>query len=241
MSQVDVAELTPPVGNQTYPVERKTARVTGLWYLALALAGGIGFLLIRPQIYVAGEPSSTLANLVDEEGLARIGMMFELLLVVTQSVAAIWFFKLFHRINHTAAWAVAAFGLMNAAAIMASAVFLATALGVAGSPVAGLDPAGTAQMMYELSANSWGVGGLFFGLWLIPIGYLVITSGRMPQWLGRILIFGGFGYVLGTFVQYGLADAPVALVDAFAYPATIGEVWMIGYLLIVGIRSAAKA
>jgi hypothetical protein len=33
----------------------------------------------------------------------------------------------------------------------------------------------------------------------------------------------------------------VALVDAFAYPATIGEVWMIGYLLIVGIRAASKA
>jgi hypothetical protein len=197
--------------------------------------------LVRPQIYVPDEPSSTLANLTNQETLARIGLVLELLLVVTQAVAAVWFYKLFQGINHTAAWAVAAFGLMNAAAIMGSVVFLATALGVAGSPslVQGLDPAGTVQMMYELSANSWGVGGLFFGLWLIPMGFIAATSGRMPKWLGRILVIGGFAYVLGTFVQYG-ADAPVALTDGLAYLATIGEAWMIGYLLIVGIRSAPK-
>lgn len=217
---------------------RKTARVTGLWYLALAITGLVGFLLIRPRIYIAGDPAATLANLVEDAALARIGLLLELALVVTQALAAVWFYKLFRSINSTAAWALAAFGMVNAIAVMTSAVFLATALTVASD--VGLAPGGdavaTTQLMYQLSSHSWGVGALFFGLWLIPMGYIAATSGRMPKWLGRILILGGGGYVLSAFVGYGVASAPSWLVESLALPATVGEFWMIGYLLLRGIR-----
>jgi hypothetical protein len=82
----------------------------------------------------------------------------------------------------------------------------------------------------------FGVGAMFFGLWLIPMGYVAATSGRMPVWLGRILIAGGVGYVLSTFVGYGIAGAESWLVVGLAYLATVGEFWMIGYLLTVGVR-----
>jgi hypothetical protein len=132
---------------------------------------------------------------------------------------------------------------MNAVAIMASSAFLATALTVAENPDLGIggDAAGTVQLMYELSTNSWGVGAVFFGLWLIPMGYVVVTSGRMPVWLGRILMVGGAGYVLSAFVGYGIADVESWLVESLAYLATIGEFWMIGYLIFVGIRPTAVA
>ena len=221
---------------------RNTARVAGVWYLALALAGVFGFLLIRPQIYVAGDPTATLANLVDHEGVARLGLVFELALVVTQALAAVWFYKLFRSINQTAAFAVAVFGMANAIAVMASAVFMATALTVAGdaSLAPGGDVAAATQLMYQLSSTCWGVGSLFFGLWLIPMGHIAASSGRMPKWLGRVLIIGGCGYLVSGFVSYGLAGAPSWLVDGLAIPATIGELWMIGYLLTKGLRDSAE-
>jgi hypothetical protein len=221
---------------------RRTARVTGIWYLALGIAGMLGFLVIRSQIHVEGDPGATLTNLAGDEALARLGLGLEMILVVSQAVAAVWFYKLFRSINHTAAWSVAIFGMMNAVAIMASAVFLATALGVAGSTAlaVGGDPAGTVQLMYELSSNSWGIGALFFGLWLIPMGYIALTSGRMPVWLGRILVVGGVGYMLSSFGQYLVADAPGWLVEGLTLPATVGELWMIAYLLVVGIRPAGR-
>lgn len=231
---------TPDAGSGFSGV-KKTARMTGLWYLALAITGGFGFLIVRPAIFAEGDAAATLANLVDKESLARMGLMAEMGVVAAQTLAAVWFYKLFRGINHVAAWAVAIFGVMNAVAIMASAALLATALAVAGDPglAVGGDAAGTVQLMYELSANSWGVGAIFFGLWLIPMGYVVVTSGRMPKWLGRILIVGGAGYVLSAFVGYGVADAESWLVEGLAYLATVGEFWMIGYLLIVGIRPPA--
>ena len=69
------------------------------------------------------------------------------------------------------------------------------------------------------------------------MGYIASTSGLMPRWLGRILILGGVGYVLNAFVKYGLTGAPVWLGEAIPIPATIREFWMIGYLLLKGIRA----
>ena len=90
--------------------------------------------------------------------------------------------------------------------------------------------------MYELSGAFWGVGALFFGLWLIPMGYLVLASRWMPRPLGWILIGGGVGYILSAFVVYLVPDAPGGLETALISLATVGEFWMIGYLLIKGVR-----
>ncbi|HXV71463.1 MAG TPA: hypothetical protein VEB69_08685 [Acidimicrobiia bacterium] len=47
---------------------------------------------------------------------------------------------------------------------------------------------------------------------------------------------GGVGYVLSAFVGFGSEGAPGWAVDSLTYPATVGELWMIGYLLGWGIR-----
>lgn len=39
---------------------------------------------------------------------------------------------------------------------------------------------------------------VFWGLWLLPFGILVIRSGRFPRGLGWFLIVGCFGYVVAS-------------------------------------------
>jgi len=222
------------------PNLKRTARVTGLLYLGLAIAGLIGFLVIRGQLYSADDPAATLANLIENPTLAHLGVAAELGVVLTQALAALWFFKLFRAANSVAAGAIAAFGLVNAVAILGSAAFLATALGVSGD--AALAPAGdaaaTVQLMYTLSSNFWAAGAIFFGLWLIPMGYVVVRTKWMPRALGWVLMVGGVGYVVSTFTAAILPDAP-AVSDALIIPATVGEFWMIGYLIFVGVRPSA--
>lgn len=222
----------------TIPI-RKTARTTGLWYLALAITGIFGYLLIRPRIFVAGDPAATFTNLVDREALARLGLSLELAMVVIQAVLAVWFYKLFRAINHTAAWAVAAFGTANAIAILTSAAYWATTLSLAHNPALapGGDTVATISLLHQLSSNTWGVAAVFFGLWLIPMGYVALTSGLMPTWLGRILILGGAGYVASALVGQGVVGAPTWLIEGLTIPATVGEFWMIGYLLLGRFRT----
>jgi hypothetical protein len=217
----------------------KTARMTGVWYLGLAITGLLGFVLVRPAIYVPGNPAATAKNLVEHEALARLGVALELAIVVTQTLTAIWFYKLFRSLNSVAAGSVAAFGLVNSVAILGSAAFMATAAAVASDPglAPGGDVAATTQLLYELSSKFWGVGALFFGLWLIPMGYVAASGGAMPKALGWTLIAGGVGYVVSAFLSNGLADPPRWLIEGLTVPASVGEFWTIGYLLFVGIRT----
>lgn len=228
MSVTTTTDRPPsPVGRHPEPA---VARTTGAFYLALAIAGMLGFLLVRPAL-ADPDAARTLANLREHETLARLGVALEMCVVVAQALVAVWFYRLFRRVDGFAAGTIAAFGLMNSAAIMASAACLATALQAAlGDAGAG---AGTPQLMYALSDSFWGMGNLFFGLWLIPMGWCVVRSGTMPRLLGRLLVVSGVGYVLSGFVTYLLPAADVVVV-VLAAPATVGEFWMIGYLLVRG-------
>jgi hypothetical protein len=214
----------------------RTARVTGLLYLGVAIAGFFGFLLIRPRLFDTDDPSATLANLIDHETLARAGVAFELLIVVTHALVALWFYRLFRGADRFAAAAIAAFGLVNAVVTLVSAALLVTAVEVAHDPVG--DAAANVQLLYLVSDAMWGVGTLFFGLWLIPMGWCVLRSGWMPRPLGWILVAGGIGYMLSPFAGYLAGNTVVA--DALAFPASVGEFWMIGYLLIRGVRRSAS-
>ncbi len=213
----------------------RTARTTGWFYLGLAVTGILGFLLIRPQLYV-DDPATTLANLVEREGLAGMGVALEMGIVVTQSLAALWFYRLFRSVDAFAAGAIAVFGMVNAVAIMASSAALGTAVQLANDPVG--DAEGNVHLLYLLSENLWAVGAVFFGLWLIPMGVCVLRSGWMPRALGWILVGGGVGYVLSAFVGYVLPESGV-VADVLTVPASIGEFWMVGYLLARGIRRTA--
>ncbi|MEU4428014.1 DUF4386 domain-containing protein [Actinoplanes sp. NPDC024001] len=211
----------------------RTARTTGLLYLGLAIAGGLGFLTIRPQLFAAGDPAATLANLATHETLARAGVAFELLIVLTQALAAAWFYRLFRDSDPVNALGVAAFGLVNSVVILVSAGLLGAATELAASPFG--DAASTVQLLYLLSDNLWGVGAIFFGLWLIPMGRCVLNSHLLPRPLGWLLLAGGIGYVAAAFTRYLAPDATL-LADLLVVPASIGEFWVIGYLLIRGVR-----
>ena len=212
-----------------------TARMTGAWYLMLAITGMVGFLVLHSRIYVSDDAAQTLTNLTEQETEARWRLVFEGLIVISQVLAAVWFYKLFKDINHVAAWSLAIWGTVNAIAIMISAMGMGGALEVAhNSSLALNEKTMLIEIFNQLIKHAWRVGSIFFGLWLIPMGYIVVSSQRMPVWLGRILMLGGVGYILSAFVLFmGLHGA---WINVLTIPASIGEFWMIGYLLIFGIR-----
>lgn len=220
-----------------------TARWTGVFYLGLAVAGIFGFLFVRAELFVVDDPAATLANLVDQTSLARVGIAADLSIVLFQALAAVWFFKLFRSEDSFAAGSIAAFGLVNAAAIVVATAFSASALLVAGDAALapGADQAATVQLLYELNDATWTLGGLFFGLWLIPMGYVVVKYRVMPAALGWVLMIGGVTYMVDTYLALLVPDAPEAISSVLVGVATIGEFWIVGYLLILGIRSADRS
>lgn len=230
-SRAHAADTRPPTDTV------RAGRWTGLAYLSLAVTGMLGFLVLRPQIFT-DDAAATLANLSERPELASTVVLLEMGVVLSQALVAIGFYRLLREVRPVAAFAVATFGLMNAAAIMASGAFMGAAAAVGQDPsiVAGADAAGVVGTLTQLSEASWGMGNLFFGLWLIPMGWAAITTARFPVVMGWILVVGGVGYVVSGLLAWGVAAAPSWLAEAAAMPATVGELWMIGYLLTVGIR-----
>jgi hypothetical protein len=135
-----------------------------------------------------------------------------------------------------------AFGLINAVAILGSAALLATALDVANDASLGVTdraPA-TVQLLYVVSGHLWGVAALFFGLWLIPMGWLALRSQWFPRVLGWLLIAGGVCYALSPFVTY-LFESGDVMGQLLTIPATVAELWIMGYLVLFGLRDHAPA
>ena len=124
---------------------------------------------------------------------------------------------------------------------MGSTAAISTALAVALDPALapGGDAAAAAAQLYTLSDSFWGVGTLFFGLWLIPMGAAVLTSAWAPRLLGWALIGGGLGYCISAFTSVLLPGAD-ALATTLTLPAMAAEFWMIGYLLIIGVRRSIQ-
>jgi hypothetical protein len=218
----------------------KTARLVGVWYLILAISGLFGFVIFHPQIFVAEDPQKTLTNLINLGSISRIRLLFELVIIISQALTAVWFYKLFCGINKWAASTLGIWGTVNCVVIMVSAISMSSAIEIANSTSPTYqEKIYLIQLLGKLITNAWSIGGLFFGLWLIPMGYIVISSGRMPIWLGRILILGGIGYLLQTFINcIGIQSS---YINILVIPATVGEFWMIGYLLIYGIRPAINS
>lgn len=214
----------------------RTARITGLFYLGICVTAVFGHFIIPGQIFDPGDAAATLSNLAERETLARVGIAMELGTATFGALLALWFYRLFRSVDAFMAVAVMVFGEFNAVAQLASAAFLATALDVALDPSPG-GAAATAQLMYVVSGNVWEVATVFFGLWLIPMGLLVLRSGWMPRLMGWLLIVGGVGYVLYAFILY-LAPGAASIAAVLTW-ATVSEFWMMGYLLVYGMRRPA--
>jgi hypothetical protein len=207
-----------------------TARTTGLFYLGLALTGVFAFLFARDQLFVVGDAAQTTANLIKDETLARFGIAAELLLVVFQALAAVWFYKLFKKKDSFTAGLIAVFGMVNAVVMLVASAFWLTALNTALSG----GSSDAVQILFETHEALWQVGALFFGLWLLPMAYMARAVG-MPRVMVWFLVAGGVGYVLSTFTGILLPEQ-TGLTEALPMPATIGEFWMIGYLLFKNVK-----
>jgi hypothetical protein len=91
----------------------RTARATGLFYLAFFITGILGSMLVRGQLFAADDAQRTLSNLMGHGSLARVDIVLELGIVLTQALTALWFYRLFRGVDTVAAGALAAFGMVN--------------------------------------------------------------------------------------------------------------------------------
>ena len=90
-----------------------------------------------------------------------------------------------------------------------------------------------------LDAQHYGIliAQIFFGLWLVPLGYLAYRSGWFPKALAVALIVGGACYLIDLLAAFLVPDLGKAIHGFITVPSAIAELSMVGYLLVIGVKN----
>src|SRR5260370_25106916 len=83
----------------------------------------------------------------------------------------------------------------------------------------------------------WRPSQIFFGLWLVPLGYLANRSGWSPKALGVAVIWGAVCYLVDTLAAFLVPDFGKAIYGYITIPSAIAEIWTVGYLLVIGVKT----
>ena len=231
-----------PVGGEIALISpKRLARIAGLLYLLVGIFGGFAQGFVYPKIYVAGDAATTAANLIANSGLVRLGVVADFFDNVIWVFLGLTLFGLLKHVNKNAARAMVVLVAIGASITMLNAVFEFEGMRVATGAVnlGGFGAAGSnALALLLVDAQHYGllVASIFFGLWLVPLGYLAYRSGWFPKALGVTLIVGGACYLVDMLAAFLLPDIGKAIHGYVNIASAIAEIWMVGYLLVIGVK-----
>lgn len=215
------------------------ARLAGLLYLALTVLGGWAQLYVRGTVYVRGDASATAANIAEHETLFRLGLVADILMATVFVLLGLTLHRLLYHVDERASTALLVFVAVGAGAILVNLTFHVGALLVATDPAyaaAGTGDGTLPLLLLTLHQEGYVLGGIFFGLWLLPMAYLVFRSGMFPRALGVLLLIGCGAWVAHPLIAFTLPDVPDLVRDIATAPTAIAEFSLLLYLLVVGVR-----
>ena len=205
-----------------------TARLAGLLYFATLPTAGFcyGYVAFMPK----DDPAALLASL--EAG--RHVLNGTVLLGAVGFVNYLLIAALFHRLLAPAGKVAADLLVL----FVTASVPLALAALAQRLDLMALIDARAPQLLSEAprllrsEANLFQFATIFWGLWMMPLGWLSYRSGLVPKVIGIALILGGFGYLSG-FVLPLFAVVPPAAVGAVTMAVTVGSEFAFMFWLMV--------
>lgn len=226
------------------PNAQQLARIIGALYLLNIVAGMFSLIYVPGQISGHGDPAATVRNIIAHSTLFRAGIAAALFCYMEFMLLPLLLYRLLGAVNRNVATLMVVLALVSVPLSIASLQYRLDILSVLGDTpwLRALDAAQLqARVMLRLAAydNALVTAQVFWGLWLIPFGWLVIRSRQLPRALGALLMLGGVSYVvdvLGQLLVGGYNDLPLA--GYVTLPAAMGEIGICLWLLGMGARPA---
>jgi hypothetical protein len=223
---------------------KSLARWAGLLYVLAGSAAPFAYLYVPDVLIVQGDALATADRVRASEGLLRAAIFGELYGATLLVFATLALHELFEKVDSKTSNLMAVMMLVSVPISYVNALNNIAPLVLLESPAiaAVLDPGQVAaQVTLFLRLHAYGlfVGQIFWGLWLFPIGVLVMRSGFIPRWLAYPLFFAGAGYVLNSL---GMLVLPPSLrwITGYLQILGVGELpFFTFYLLIWGVRGHA--
>ena len=221
---------------------KRIARLAGALYLLVAIPGGFAEAFVQPKMYVAGDAAATAANVLANAGLVRIGVVADLFQATVFVFLGMTLYRLLKHVHQGAASAMVVLVAIATGIMCLNDVFEFEGLRVATGAVnlAAVGTAGSdALVLLLLDTMHYGrlVAQIFFGGYLVPLGYLASKSGLFPRVLGVVVVAGGVSYLVDLLALFLVPDLGQQIHGFVFLPSAIAELGMFGYLLVVGVRT----
>jgi Domain of unknown function (DUF4386) len=220
---------------------RTLARIAGVLYLTVAVCSLFAELHVRSGIVVPGDAAATADNIRASATLFRLGFVVDLVQATCFLLTAMALYLLLRHVNRLVAAAMVTFVAISVAIMCLNLLnqFVALSIATDGDYAGALGPAGSdalATLFAEMQRNGFLIAQVFFGLWLLPLGYLVVRSGFVPRVLGVLLALGGVGYLADLFARFLALGAAERISPFVLAPALVGEVAFVAWLLVRSVR-----
>ena len=92
------------------------------------------------------------------------------------------------------------------------------------------------MLFLDLHNQGYSIAQICFGLWLLPLGYLVVKSGYFPKALGVFLAIGCFGYLADLAIRFFVPGIGGGFTMAFGLIAGLSEMSFLLWLLVKGAK-----
>jgi hypothetical protein len=222
---------------------RMWARIAGVLYLIVIVAGGWAQLFVRAHLIVRDDAAATAANILAREPLFRLGFAADLIGVVCYVGVVFILYELLKPVGRSVSLLAAFFGMAGNAIFainllnhLAAAIVLDNAHALAAFRPDQLQA--LALVFLKLHTQGYLIVMVFFGFYLALLGVLICRSAFLPRILGALLVVGGLADVAGSFAVF----ISTAFAANFSPAATalggIAEIALALWLLVVGVNAA---
>lgn len=221
--------------------DKHLARIAGLLYLTVIICGIFAEKYVRSSLMDMGNATKTVQNITENIMLFRMGFVADLIMQLAYFLLPLTLYQLLKKTNSAMA------GLMVLSVTVAVAIMCTNMLNhYAPLLLLNQDEFTSAFSTEQINNSVWfylemhnkgyHIAQLFFGLWLLPLGYLVFKSGLLPKTIGIFLVVGCFGYLTDFLIYFLFPENRIALSEYITAPADLGEFSLCLYLLFKGVK-----
>jgi Domain of unknown function (DUF4386) len=214
----------------------KVARVTGILYFLVVLAGILSEIIVGNFIIVPGDITATVNHITTYESIFRLSFIISMTRFAVFILLVLALYKLFRPVNKDLSLIMAVFALVSISIGMVSLLFqYAAPLLLINNGYSSLFTTDQwhAQVLFFFNMQMLGdKASQILAIWLLPLGYLIYKSGFFPKILGVLMVIAGLGYVTDFLIFFLLPNLDWQ-VAGFAF---LGELPFPLWLLIKGVN-----
>jgi hypothetical protein len=216
------------------------ARLAGSLYLIASVCFVVA-IAIRSNIEGSGAGSEMIDRIRASTSLFRVSLTIDLISATLFLLTGMTLYLLLRHVDRLAAGAMVMLVAIEIVVIYLSDINLFNVLTIATSPayIQALGaPASNAlaSLFVDAHANGLVIDEMFFGLWLVPLGYLVIRSRQIPWVVGALLLVAAISWI-GQFLADLLAPG-LPYVFEVGQVGGAGEFVFVAWLLLFGLAGA---